>query len=153
MQSIRKLLVTFFAIYATYNYASDFYLDNSVSPQVEGMIRYGDVETSLSTGRLNFSAPIYCLKDPDFDLDISLSYNSDGFKPFKASGYVGYNWCLQAGGCITREVKGYADETCRLVNPNGSTSSPGSYAEGMYHYLFMNSTPQNAIDIDSLPDI
>lgn len=154
MRSFRKLLfVTFFAICVTYNYASDFYLDNSISTQVEGMFRYGNVETSLNVGRLNFAAPIYNLCDPDFNLDISLSYNSDGFKPFKASGYVGYNWCLQAGGCITREVKGYADETFRLINPNGNTSSSNSYAEGMYHYLFMNSTPQNIIDVDKLPDI
>ena len=98
--------------------ADDFWLNNSISTQVEGMIRYGDVETSLYTGRLNFSIPIYSLKDPDFNLNIILSYNSDGFKPLKSSGWVGYNWSLQAGGCITREVRGYADEIYRYYRDN-----------------------------------
>ena len=90
--------------------ADDFYAEHMTSPQVSDMFRYGNVETSLFTGKLNFAIPIYSLEDPDFDLDIALRYNSEGFKPSKQSGYVGYGWFLEAGGCITREVKGYADE-------------------------------------------
>ena len=93
--------------------ADDFYVEHMTSPQVSDMFRYGNVETSLFTGKLNFAIPIYSLEDPDFDLDIALRYNSEGFKPTKQSGYVGYGWFLEAGGCITREVKGYADEMKR----------------------------------------
>lgn len=93
--------------------ASDFYNNNMVSAEVMDMFRYGDVETSLFTGKLNLSIPIYSLNDPDFNLDIALRYNSEGFKPRKHSGYVGYNWFLEAGGCITREVRGLPDEQYR----------------------------------------
>lgn len=90
--------------------ADDFYVEHMTSPQVSDMFRYGNVETSLFTGKLNFAIPIYSLEDPDFDLDIALRYNSEGFKPRKHSGYVGYNWFLEAGGCITREVRNIPDE-------------------------------------------
>lgn len=90
--------------------ADDFYLNNMKSPQVSDMFRYGNVETSLFTGKLNLSIPIYQLEDPDFNLNIALRYNSEGFKPRKHSGYVGYNWFLEAGGCITREVRNIPDE-------------------------------------------
>ena len=94
-------------------FANDFYLNNMTSPQVSDMFRYGNVETSLFTGKLNIAIPIYTLNDPDFDLNIALRYNSEAFKPNKQSGYVGYNWFLEAGGCITREVKNLADEMDR----------------------------------------
>jgi hypothetical protein len=100
--------------------ADDFYVEHMTSPQVSDMFRYGNVETSLFTGKLNFAIPIYSLEDPDFDLDIALRYNSEGFKPTKQSGYVGYGWFLEAGGCITREVKGYADEFNRKHYPEQS---------------------------------
>lgn len=100
----------------------DVYLSNSTSAEVHDMIRYGEVETSLFTGTLNFSIPIYSLKDPDFNLDIILRYNSDGFKPMKHSGWVGYNWYLQTGGCITREVRNMPDEAMRHIGTNFSGS-------------------------------
>ena len=122
----------------------DSYLNNSISTQVEGMIRYGDVETSLFTGTLNFSIPIYSLKDPDFNLDLTLYYNSDAFKPLKHSGWVGYNWYLSAGGCITREVRNYADESSRLLLENSEDSR---YSKGMY--IFARETNYNKNDICS----
>ena len=96
--------------------SDDFYLNNMTSPQVSDMFRYGNVETSLFTGKLNLSIPIYQLEDPDFKLNIALRYNSEGFKPRKHSGYVGYNWFLEAGGCITREVRNIPDEHQREYN-------------------------------------
>ena len=122
----------------------DAYLNTSYSPQVENMIRYGDVETSLFTGTLNFSIPIYSLKDPDFNLDIVLRYSSDAFKPCKHSGWVGYNWCLSAGGCITREVRGYPDEAKRKIL---EYSGDYQYSKGMY--IFAKETSYNKDDIFS----
>lgn len=121
----------------------DVYLNNSTSAEVHNMIRYGEVETSLFTGTLNFSIPIYSLKDPDFNLDIILRYNSDGFKPMKHSGWVGYNWYLQTGGCITREVRNIPDEAKRHIGNN--FSGHFSYSKGMY--LFTQETNYNKEDI------
>jgi len=122
--------------------ASDCYNYKVTSAQVADMFRYGDAETSLFTGRLNLSIPIYSLDDPDFDLNIALRYNAEGFKPRKHSGYVGYSWFLEAGGCITREVHNYADETCR------KHQASGKYMMGMLYYIRKN--PANKYDKDSV---
>lgn len=156
--------------------ADDFYVEHMTSPQVSDMFRYGNVETSLFTGKLNFAIPIYSLEDPDFDLDIALRYNSEGFKPTKQSGYVGYGWFLEAGGCITREVKGYADEFNRKHYPEQSLTLLGmltllndeeisidkdkvfefhnseiSYCTNCETYHFTNCSCH--ADVDYLPDI
>lgn len=95
----------------------DAKIENITSPQVSNMFRYGDVPTSLFTGRIDLSIPLYTLDDPDFPLQISLTYNSEGFKPTMSSGFVGYGWFLNAGGCITREVRGVPDE-CIFLQPS-----------------------------------
>lgn len=122
--------------------AVDICNSNFPSAQVADMFRYGEVETSLFTGRLNVSIPIYSLDDPDLNLDIALRYNSEGFKPRKQSGYVGYSWFLEAGGCITREVRNYADETCR------QDQTSGWYMMGMLNFINRNSA--NVLNKDSV---
>lgn len=72
--------------------------------------QYGDVKASLFTGHLSYTIPIYTVEDPDFPLEISLRYNTDGFKPFQPAGTYGQNWALIAGGYISRSVQGIADE-------------------------------------------
>ena len=68
------------------------------------------ISTSLYTGGMSYTIPVYTIEDPDFHLDITLRYNSEGFKPFQPSGCYGQGWTLVAGGCITRSVQGIADE-------------------------------------------
>jgi len=82
-----------------------------VTPTTADFTRYGEVPVSLFTGKMNLDVPIYRIKDNDFDIPISLTYTSDGFKPSKRSGFVGLDWFLNGGGCITREVYGSPDET------------------------------------------
>ena len=107
------------------NLDENFYLNNMISPQVNDMFRYGNIETSLFTGKLNLSIPIYQLEDPDFNLNIALRYNSEGFKPRQNSGYVGYNWFLDAGGCITREIRNLPDEyTIHYGNISMTSNKP-----------------------------
>lgn len=69
-----------------------------------------EISTSLFTGKLNYTIPVYTIEDPDLHLDIALRYSSDGFKPFQPSGCYGKDWTLIAGGYITREVQDIADE-------------------------------------------
>lgn len=151
--------------------ARDFYQDNMYSAQTFDMTRYGDVATSLFTGNINFSIPIYSLKDPDFELDISLCYDSEGFRPCKNSGFVGYNWHLQGtAGCITREVRNYPDESKRNITgtivaegmicftQNSSIKKDDIFAfdsAAFSNCNYLNYTIGNncSIDVDYMPDI
>ena len=134
-------LLVFMATIPTLALANDYYLNHTTSPQVTDMFRYGNVETSLFTGKLNLAIPIYQLEDPDFKLNIALQYNSEGFKPRKHSGYIGYNWFLEAGGCITREVRNIPDEYLRTYSGNMDRLPE----IGMY-YLLNDTTNAKKID-------
>lgn len=113
-QRLVVLLITHMLLSSSMVWAiEDFYINTITSPQVYDMFRYGNVNTALYTGKVNVSIPIYELDDPDFDLNIALRYHSEGFKPRKHSGCVGYNWFLEAGGCITREIRNIPDEKLR----------------------------------------
>ena len=68
------------------------------------------IESSLFTGKVNYTIPIYKLEDPDFPLEIALRYQTDGFKPFQPSGIYGQDWSLLAGGYITRSEQQFPDE-------------------------------------------
>ena len=81
-----------------------------VTPQTADFMKYGDIPVSLFTGRMNIEIPLYRIKDQDFDIPISLLYTADGFKPEKRSDFVGLDWTLIAGGCITREIYGAPDD-------------------------------------------
>ena len=69
-----------------------------------------NVGSSLFTGRVIYSIPIYTIEDPDFHLDITLKYSTEGFKPFQPSGCYGQDWSLEAGGYISRVVQGKPDD-------------------------------------------
>jgi YD repeat-containing protein len=81
-----------------------------VTPHTADFIKYGNIPVALFIGRMNLEVPVYRIKDLDFDIPISLLYTADGFKPEKRSDFVGFDWTLIAGGCITREVYGTPDE-------------------------------------------
>ena len=141
--SLRKFLFALvFSLVTIYTNAEDFFNFNTVSAQVADIFRYGEFGTSLFTGRMQQTIPIYTLDDPDFKMNIALHYNAEGFKSRKHSGPVGYNWFLEAGGCITREVNGFPDEIFRYRSP--------FHEEGMYHFVTrVNDIDKN--DVFELP--
>ncbi|NDV69680.1 RHS repeat protein [Dysgonomonas sp. 25] len=80
------------------------------SPEVADIMRFGNTPVSQNAGRFNLSVPLAEIKDQDFELQISVNYNSSGFMPMKAEGSVGLNWSLSGAGVISREVKGISDD-------------------------------------------
>lgn len=99
---------------------------NLSTPQTYDFMRYGNAPVNFNTGEINLSIPIYTYKDNDFEIPIYTGYNSSGFLPNKRDGIVGYNWYLNAGGAITRQVNGVPDEIDR------DFSFSGSIVRGMY---------------------
>lgn len=76
------------------------------SPNAASLGKYGDIPMNLSTGRANVNVPIYSLNDANIPLDISLNYDTGGVLVNDHPGWVGQNWSLNAGGVITRSMKG-----------------------------------------------
>ena len=83
---------------------------NANSPDAWSMIKYGDADVNLYTGAVGLTIPVYTYRDEDFTIPISFDYASTGYKPNIQTGVLGMGWYLNAGGAITREVKGVYDE-------------------------------------------
>lgn len=80
------------------------------SAQVWGFMRYGNHPVDHYTGTARVNIPIYTYKDKDFEIPIGIGYASGGFIPARQTGILGLNWFLNAGGSITREIRGTPDD-------------------------------------------
>ncbi len=81
------------------------------TPEAASLGLVGSIPVDLYSGRTSISIPLF---NPDYfgyQVPVNLSYNSEGFKPNVQNSWVGQGWSLQAGGVITRVVKGAPDES------------------------------------------
>jgi len=83
---------------------------NLQSPNASSLGLYGEVPVSLFTGIPEISIPIFTAPDKYNGFSIGLSYHGGGVRPDQHPGWVGTNWTLLAGGCISRVEKGMCDE-------------------------------------------
>lgn len=81
------------------------------SPNVAALEKFGNYPISYHTGTVGISAPLYQIPlDGNITLNVELNYHSGGIRVEEVSGWVGAGWALQAGGCISRQVRGAPDE-------------------------------------------
>lgn len=79
------------------------------SPSAANLGIFGQVPVGNFTGTANVSVPFYTVNYKDLNVPIGVSYHAAGNKPGFFPGIVGLGWALNAGGSITRVVKGVAD--------------------------------------------
>ncbi|VBB45390.1 conserved hypothetical protein [uncultured Paludibacter sp.] len=134
----------------TYTYAQRGF--GHVEPTTSDFMKYGEIPTSLFTGKLSLDIPIYTISTNDFNIPVSLTYSSDGFKPAKRSGITGLDWFLNLGGSITREVYDRPDELLAGIENAGELSG-FLYAvnQGNYNKDDVWNFNSNAIDANSSP--
>ena len=80
------------------------------SPTAAALGQYGQVPVGMFTGTPQVSIPLYTLKSKYLSVPLSLSYSSNGVKVDQVASWVGLGWSLNAGGVITRTVRGQEDE-------------------------------------------
>src|SRR5258705_237383 len=80
------------------------------SPTAASLGKFGDVPVSYFTGVPQISIPLFTVKGKTLGLPVSLDYHAGGIKVEEIGGWVGMGWALEAGGVITRTVRGIADE-------------------------------------------
>lgn len=71
--------------------------------------QYGNIPVSLSSGLANISVPLYEIKTSHLSVPITLSYYASGIKVDQLASWVGLGWSLNAGGLITRTIRGLDD--------------------------------------------
>ncbi|WP_346315964.1 hypothetical protein [Chitinophaga sp. YIM B06452] len=62
-------------------------------------------------GTPSISLPLYTLESPELKVPIGINYQATGVKLHQYASTVGINWNLQAGGSITRVIRGRPDES------------------------------------------
>lgn len=80
------------------------------SPTSAALAKYIDNPVSFYTGTPDISIPLFEIIETDFKLPIGLSYHAGGVKVDELSSNIGLGWTLNAGGLITRAVKGLPDD-------------------------------------------
>ena len=80
------------------------------SPNASSLGKFVDMPVSLFTGIPNINIPLYEIKEGNFSMPISLSYHATAFNPNEVPGWVGQGWALNAGGVITRKMRGWPDD-------------------------------------------
>ena len=84
------------------------------SPSAAALGKFGDVPVSLATGMPEIAIPIFTMQGRTLELPIAVRYHASGVRVEEIGGWAGIGWALEAGGAITRTVRGLVDET-----PNG----------------------------------
>jgi YD repeat-containing protein len=82
----------------------------SPSPNAAALGKYGEIPVNLYTGIPNINIPLYNLKGRELELPISLNYHAGGIRVEEIAAWVGSGWSLNAGGIVTRSVRGIPDD-------------------------------------------
>src|SRR3982751_5697532 len=80
------------------------------SPNAAALGKFADSPVSLYTGTPQVSIPLYEITEGDLKLPIQLDYHASGLKVGENPSWVGAGWVLNAGGVITRSIRGTPDE-------------------------------------------
>lgn len=84
-------------------------IHNASSPNVASFQKVSHIPMNNYTGRANVTIPLYEISSGDLTIPISISYNTSGVKIADIPSSVGSNWSLNAGGSISKTVKGLED--------------------------------------------
>lgn len=132
------LLLSLFTFYFVTNSQIPQVITNLQSPNTAGLGLYGEIPVSLFTGIPEISIPIFAAPDKYNNFKIFLNYHAGGVRPDQHPGWVGTNWTLFAGCCITRTVKDSDDEFKPLKT--------GKEIGFFYNYSFLNKNDWNTLD-------
>ncbi len=127
------------SLFAQSNVNIKMVMDMPTGPEVASFMKYVDNPVNYSTGTPNITIPLYTLSEGTLSEQVSLTYHSGGFKVNEVASWVGLGWHLNAGGMITRQVKGGPDE--------GRNSTAGLSDLKGWGWLKNGGVPQEIIDI------
>lgn len=100
------------------------------SPSASALAKFGSIPVGLSTGIPEVSIPIFNYQGTNnLALQVSLDYHAGGIRVNETASNVGIGWALNAGGVITRTLRGIPDEAPTYGFLNSGTL-PASETEG-----------------------
>ncbi|MCF6307698.1 MAG: hypothetical protein L3J09_07065 [Flavobacteriaceae bacterium] len=102
-------------------------------PDVNAFETINFVEANEYSGKIAISVPIFSFSIDGVTIPISIDYNSRGILVNESSSRVGMGWSLQAGGMISKSVKGFDDFelSSDIGESGGSTSDATLFTSAM----------------------
>lgn len=100
------------------------------SPEAAALAKFADIPVSLYTGVPKISIPLLKITERDLLLPVTLDYHTSGHKVEDQATRLGLGWSLNAGGIVTRVIRGLPDEYAPggfLNQASGQTTSASSY--------------------------
>ena len=80
------------------------------SPNAGAMAKFASTPVNLYTGTPTIQAPLLTLPGRTMSVPVGLGYHASGIKVQEVASSVGLGWALNAGGVITRVVRGLPDD-------------------------------------------
>ncbi|WP_439481638.1 hypothetical protein [Cyclobacterium plantarum] len=80
------------------------------SPEVSAFAKFADTRISHYSGIPDINIPLYTIVEQDLEIPINMSYHAGGIRVEERAGWAGLGWVLNAGGNISRTMKGIPDE-------------------------------------------
>jgi len=147
------------------------------APNAAAITKAAVLGTTKNTGAVNVNIPVVQLNGKKLNVAVSLNYASSGIKVDELASRVGMGWSLNAGGVITRIIRGAPDEYGTRVtlhapitdnwasynfmagisniNGIGADNDPEpdlfNFSFGSYSGAFVLDSSMNAVQIPSSP--
>jgi len=112
------------------------------NPDAASLAKYADYPVDLSTGVVQVNIPVWEIKCGNISVPISLSYHGSGIPVAETPSYVGLGWTLNAGGAITRTIRGCADDGMSKRNAYTSSEISGLLTD----YAVFPNYPENTVE-------
>lgn len=80
------------------------------SPEAADLGKYGDIQLNYNLGTSNISIPLHRIEGKSLTHIIAATYDATGNKVSTVASNIGLGWTLQAGGVITRTIRGERDD-------------------------------------------
>jgi RHS repeat-associated protein len=103
------------------------------SPEASALAKYVEWPVNLAAGTPDINIPIHTISKGPIALNISINYHASGIRVDEIATWVGSGWSLNAGGAITRTLRGRPDDDKTkgfldyTINKTPSTLSEANY--------------------------
>lgn len=124
-------------------------------PDVSSFQKVNFLPVSNYTGRANIEIPFYSIDLGGIKIPIGLSYNTSGVKLNDVASSVGLNWSLNAGGMISKMVRGIDDFSNDYLYYHDIDTGSDNYYEKRLGFLSYNNNhpaPAGNPTTDDIPD-
>ena len=108
---------------------------NVTSPDAANINLYGNIPVSLYTGTPNISIPLYDIEVSSYTLPVTIDYHLQSIRATSQAGQLGLGWTINAGGQISRTVRGIMDESKTPDTQMGYLHNSGKLTEEKFKDL------------------